>query len=307
MGKKDILVIGSSNIDLIMKMDRLPGKGETVTDCNFLQTFGGKGANQAVAAARAGGNVVFVSCVGDDQYGTSMIDNYKKDGINTDHLLTIPGIPSGTALIMIGGDGDNYISVAPGANFELKKPHIDKIRNVIRESDILLLQYEILTETLEYILETTSGNTTILNLAPAKPLDDHHLKMVSILVVNETEAQLISGITHVTYENAGLAAGVLHDKGVRTVIITMGVRGSYISSKEYTGYVEAFPVKAVDATAAGDVYCGNLAAGLADGLSLKDAVRFSSAASAICVTRLGAQASAPSKKEIEDFLLDYYA
>jgi ribokinase len=301
MGKKDILVIGSSNIDLIMKMDRLPGKGETVTDCNFLQTFGGKGANQAVAAARAGGNVVFVSCVGDDQYGTSMIDNYKKDGINTDHLLTIPGIPSGTALIMIGGDGDNYISVAPGANFELKKPHIDKIRNVIRESDILLLQYEILTETLEYILETTSGNTTILNLAPAKPLDDHHLKMVSILVVNETEAQLISGITHVTYENAGLAAGVLHDKGVRTVIITMGVRGSYISSKEYTGYVEAFPVKAVDATAAGDVYCGNLAAGLADGLSLKDAVRFSSAASAICVTRLGAQASAPSKRKLKIF------
>jgi ribokinase len=306
MSTKKIVVIGSSNIDLIMKMDRLPSKGETVTDCEFLQTFGGKGANQAVAAARAGGNVTFVSCVGDDHYGTSMIANYRNDGIQTDFVFTITGVPSGTALIMIGGDGDNYLSVAPGANYELKKQHIDSIRDVIGESDIILLQYEMLTETLEYILETTPGKTTILNLAPAKPLDDHHLKMVSILVVNETEAQFISGISNVNYENAGKAAGVLHDKGVKTVIITLGIRGSYISSQDFTGYVEAFPVKAVDATAAGDVYCGNLAAGLADGLSLKDAVRFSGAASAICVTRLGAQASAPWRKETEDFLLDYY-
>lgn len=307
MSNKRILVIGSSNVDLIMKMERLPEKGETVSDCDFLQTFGGKGANQAVAAARAGGDVVFVSCVGNDHYGKSMIGNYHKDGIRTDHVFTVDGVPSGTALIMIGGDGDNYLSVAPGANYELKKEHIDRVRDIIKESDILLLQYEMLTETLEYVLETTPGKTVILNLAPAKPLDDHHLKMVSILVVNETEAQFISGISNVNYENAGRAAGVLHDKGVETVIITLGIRGSYISSKDFTGYVEAFPVDAVDATAAGDVYCGNLAVGLADGLSLKDAVRFSSAASALCVTRLGAQASAPLKKETEDFILDYFS
>ena len=194
MHQKRILVIGSSNVDLIMKMDRLPNKGETVTDCEFLQTFGGKGANQAVAAARGGGFVSFVSCVGDDHYGSSMIHNYKKDGINTDHIFTITGVPSGTALIMIGGDGDNYLSVAPGANYELKRNHIDQIQSVIRESDIILLQYEMLTDTLEYILEKATGKTIILNLAPAKPLDDHHIKRVSILVVNETEAQFISGI-----------------------------------------------------------------------------------------------------------------
>lgn len=305
MGKKRILVIGSSNVDLIMKMERLPEKGETVTDSDFMQTFGGKGANQAVAAARSGGSVTFVSCVGNDHYGSSMIGNYKNDGIDTRHVFTVPGIPSGTALIMIGGDGDYYLSVAPGANYELKKKHIDQIHEVIAESDILLLQCEILTETLEYILETTNGKIIILNLAPAKPLDDHHLKMVSILVVNETEAQFISGITNVDHENVSRAAGVLHDKGVKTVIITLGIKGSYISSKEYTGYVDAFPVKALDATAAGDVYCGNLAARLADGLSLEDAVKSASAASAICVTRLGARPSAPSKKEIDDFLMDF--
>jgi len=307
MQKKRILVIGSSNVDLIMKMDRLPNKGETITDCEFFQTFGGKGANQAVAAARGGGDVTFVSCVGDDHYGASMVENYRKDGIHTDHIFVIPDIPSGTALIMIGGDGDNYLSVAPGANYELKRDHVDQIGNILEESEIILLQYEIMTDTLEYILEQASGKTVILNLAPAKPLDDHHLKMVSILVVNETEAQFISGISNVDYENASIAAGVLHDKGVETVIITLGVKGSYISSKEFTGYMNAFPVDAIDATAAGDVYCGNLAVGLANELNLKDAVRYSSAASALCVTRLGAQPSAPTKKEIDDFLINYFS
>jgi ribokinase len=251
--------------------------------------------------------MVFVSCVGDDHYGTSMIRNYEKDGINTDHIFRISGVPSGTALIMIGGDGDNYLSVAPGANYELKKNHIDKVRPIIDESDILLLQYEIRTGTLEYILEKAEDKMTILNLAPAKSLDDHHLKLVSILVVNETEAQFISGIDNVDHEKASLAAGVLHDKGVETVIITLGVKGSYLSSKDFKGYVDAFPVEAVDATAAGDVYCGNLAVGLSNGLPLQDAVRFSSAASALCVTKLGAQPSAPTKKETDDFLITYFS
>jgi len=303
MTRKKILVIGSSNVDLIMKMDRLPDKGETVTDCEFLQTFGGKGANQAVAAARAGGDVTFVSCVGDDHFGKSMVRNYQRDGIQTDYIFTAKGIPSGTALIMIGGDGDNYLSVAPGANYELKKTHIDQIESVIRESDILVLQYEMLTETLEYILEKAIKKTTILNLAPARPLDDHHLKLVSILVVNETEAQFLSGISNVDYDNVVTASDVLHDKGVESIIITLGAKGSYISSPEYTGYVKAFPVDAVDATAAGDVYCGNLAVGLSEGLSIQQSVQFSSAASALCVTKLGAQPSAPGRKEIDDFLI----
>jgi len=208
---------------------------------------------------------------------------------------------------MIGGNGDNYLSVAPGANYELRRDHIDRIGAIMEESDIILLQYEIMTDTLEYILEKATGKTVILNLAPAKPLDDHHLKMVSILVVNETEAQFISGITNVDYDNAAVAAGVLHDKGVETVIITLGIKGSYISSEKFKGYMEAFLVDAIDATAAGDVYCGNLAVGLGNELNLKDAVRYSSAASALCVTKLGAQPSAPTKNEIDDFLIKYFS
>ncbi len=303
MTKKKILVIGSSNVDLIMKMERLPEKGETISDCEFKQTFGGKGANQAVAAARANGRVTFLTCVGDDHYGKAMFENYRRDGINTDFVYTIEGIPSGTALIMIGGDGDYYLGVAPGANYELKIKHIQENQALLNDSDIIVLQCEILTETLEYILEVARDKMTLLNLAPAKPIDDKHLKLVSILVVNETEAQFISGIEIVNYENVDLTAGILHEKGVETVIITLGAKGSYISSPDYTGYVETFPVDAVDATAAGDTFCGMLASGLAENMPVEKAVKFSSAAAALCVTRLGAQLSIPAKPEIDDFLM----
>jgi ribokinase len=302
--KKNILVIGSSNIDLIMKMDRLPEKGETVTDCTFMQTFGGKGANQAVAAARSGGKVTFVSCVGDDDFGTSMIANYQKDNINTSYILRADGIPSGTALIMIGGDGDNYLSVAPGANYELKNHHIDGIMEVLSASGIIILQYEMLTETLEYILDKASsiGIKTLLNFAPAKPLNPSSLSKVSILVVNETETQFLTEIPVVSPDNAPEAAKILKSKGIDTIIITLGINGSYVLSDEYSGFIPAYKVNAVDATAAGDVYCGSLATALMEGKTLKEAVQFSSAAAALCVTKLGAQRSAPEKQEIDDFM-----
>ena len=201
---KDILVIGSSNIDLIMKMDRLPEKGETIADCTFMQTFGGKGANQAVAAARSGGNVIFVSCVGDDDFGNSMISNYKKDNINIDYVFRAINVPSGTALIMIGGDGDNYLSVAPGANYELNSKHIDDIINLMSSAGIIVLQHEIHTVTLEYILKKADEIKvpTMLNYAPAKNLDPLCLSKVSILVANETEAQFLTGIPVVSPDNA---------------------------------------------------------------------------------------------------------
>lgn len=304
--KKDILVVGSSNIDLIMKMERLPSKGETLTDCDFMQTFGGKGANQAVAAARAGGKVSFVSCVGDDDFGFSMIKNYKKDNINTDFVFTEAGTPSGTALIMIGGDGDNYITVAPGANYKLGKSHIDKVENVIEKSGMVVMQYEILSSTLEEVLKIASekGTPTMLNFAPAKFLDDQFLSKVSILVVNETEAQYLTDIPSVTPDKAEDAAKILRKKGINTIIITLGINGSYVLSDDYTGFVPAYKVDAVDATAAGDVYCGTLAASLIEGKTLKNAVQYSSAAAALCVTKLGAQPSAPFKEEIERFIKD---
>lgn len=285
-------------------MGRLPGKGETLTDCDFMQTFGGKGANQAVAAARAGGKVTFVSCVGDDDFGTSMINNYRNDGIKTDFVFTEKGVPSGTALIMIGGDGDNYITVAPGANYKLGKSHIDKIENVIEKAGMIVMQYEILTSTLEEVLKIASekGTPTMLNFAPAKFLDNQFLSKVSILVVNETEAQYLTKMPSVSPDKAADAAQILRDKGINTIIITLGINGSYILSNDFTGFVPSFKVDAVDATAAGDVYCGTLAASLIEGKSMKEAVRFSSAAAALCVTKLGAQPSAPYRNEIDNFI-----
>jgi len=304
---KNILVIGSSNIDLIMKMERLPEKGETLTDCSFLQAFGGKGANQAVSAARAGGNVTFVSSVGDDDFGTSMIKNYQNDKINTDFVFTAEGIASGSALIMVGGDGDNYITVAPGANYHLRNHHIDGIIDVMKASDIIVLQYEILTDTLEYILNKAADLelTTMLNFAPAKKIDPYCLGKVSILVVNETETQFLTGIPAISPDNAPEAAKNLSKKGIETIIITLGINGSYVHSRNFSGIVPAFKVNAVDATAAGDVYCGSLATALMEGRSLRESVRFSSAAAALCVTKLGAQPSAPTRKEIDIFMNQY--
>ena len=211
-----------------MKMDRFPDNGETITDFSFLQAFGGKGANQAVAAARAGGNVTFVSSVGDDDFGKSMIRNYQIDNINTEYVFTADGIPSGSALIMVGGDGDNYITVAPGANYHLRNNHIDSINELMQSSDIIVLQYEILTETLEYVLTKAGkmGISTLLNFAPAKNIDQSCLANVSILVVNETETQYLTGIPAVSRDNAPEAAKKLQKKGIETIIITLGINGS---------------------------------------------------------------------------------
>ena len=165
-----ITVVGSSNVDFIMKMPHLPQRGETVTDAVFLQTFGGKGANQAVAAARAGGDVHFVNCVGDDRYGSAIIENVKAAGVNTDFVFTAAGVASGTALVMIGDRGDNYLSVAPGANYRLSRDHIDQVQTLIGDAALIVLQCEILSETLEYVLELAAKRQRpiMLNLAPAR-------------------------------------------------------------------------------------------------------------------------------------------
>ncbi len=302
--KSNIVVIGSSNVDFIMKMERLPKLGETVTDCTFIQVFGGKGANQAVGAARAGGNVIFVSCTGDDKLADLMIGNFKKDGIKTDFVFKEKDVPTGAALIMIGSKGNNYISVAPGANYRLSKSHIDKIKSQIRTAAIILLQYEILPETLKYIINICHDlkKRVVLNLAPAKPIEDKYLEKLSILVVNETEAEFLTGKKVSTSKEIEAAALSLSGKGIEIVIITLGEEGSYIKTPVYKEKIPAFRVKAQDTTAAGDIYCGSLCVALVEGKSLPDAVRFASAASAISVTRLGAQPSAPSRREIESLL-----
>lgn len=301
---KKITVIGSSNIDFIMKMKRLPKVGETVTEANFMQTFGGKGANQAVAASRAGGDVIFVSAVGDDKLTDEMLNNFVKDKMNIDYVFRQKNMNTGAALIMIGEGGNNYLSVAPEANYKLTPESIESAKKAIEVSEIVVLQYETPEETLKYIIDTcTRLNKKVMwNFAPARNFDMSYIGKTSILVVNETEAEFLTNQKVETDSEVEKAAQTLLNKGVETAIITLGVRGSYLTNATNKEFLPAFKVEAVDTTAAGDTYCGSLAVALVEGKSFKEAIRFAAAASAISVTRMGAQPSAPTRKEIEKFL-----
>jgi len=304
MKKEKIVVIGSSNIDLIMKMDHLPEKGETVTDAVFMQVYGGKGANQAVGAARAGGQVAFISCVGEDAYTPKMLENFRTDGMDISFVFTDPELPSGHALIMIGGEGQNIISVAPGANYSLTPEKIDQAEPVIRDAAIIIMQYEIPGETIQHVLDYASINQipVLLNFAPARSFDLSYLSKLSILVVNEIEAGYLADMPVSSAGDAEKAAEILRQKGVGTVIITLGVNGAFLLSESDKAHIPAFSVDAVDATAAGDVYCGSFAVAYVEGKSLAESILFASAAAAICVTRMGAQPSAPTREEIDRFL-----
>jgi len=304
---KKIVVIGSSNVDLLMKMDHLPEKGETVTDAEFFQVYGGKGANQAVAAARAGGNVAFVNCVGEDAYTPQMVQNYKNDGIDTRFVFQEKGIASGHALIMIGGEGMNYLSVAPGANYKLTPQKIDEAMPVIDEAAMIVMQYEIPEETIKYVIDLANQkNIPVLwNCAPARAFDLSYIPKINILVLNEVEAGFLAGIPVENESDAEEAAQKLVDSGVEKVIITLGSKGAFVVTKTEKVSVPAFKVEAVDTTAAGDTFCGAFSVALVEGKSLKDALQFASAAAAISVTRIGAQPSAPNRLEIDDFLKNH--
>lgn len=304
MKKDKIVVIGSSNVDLLMKMDHLPEKGETVTDAEFFQVYGGKGANQAVAAARAGGKVAFVNCVGEDAYTPQMVQNYKDDGIDTSFVFHENGIASGHALIMIGSEGMNYLSVAPGANYKLTPEKIDKAMPVIDEAAVIVLQYEILEETLKYIIDLANKKRIPLlwNFAPARAFDMSYVPKVNILVLNEVEAGFLAEMKVDNPSEAETAARKLIDKGVEKVIITLGKQGAFVMTKNENVSVPSFKVDAVDTTAAGDTFCGAYAVAMVEGQSEKACLQFASAAAAISVTRMGAQPSAPTRAEIDGFL-----
>lgn len=302
--KNKIVVIGSSNVDLLMKMDHLPEKGETVTDAEFFQVYGGKGANQAVAAARAGGNVAFVNCVGEDAYTPQMVQNYKNDGIDTRFVFTEKGIASGHALIMIGGAGMNYLSVAPGANYKLTPAKIDEAMPVIDEAAMIVMQYEITAETIKYVIDIANrkGIPVLWNCAPARAFDVSYIPKINILVLNEVEAGFLAGMQVENESDAEVAAQKLVSIGVEKVIITLGSKGAFVLTKTEKVSVPAFQVEAVDTTAAGDTFCGAFAVALVEGKPMKAALQFASAAAAISVTRMGAQPSAPTRGEIDAFL-----
>ena len=300
----NIVVIGSSNIDLIMQVKQLPKPGETVTGGIFNQMHGGKGANQAVGAARSGAEVTFISCLGTDDFAPAMVKSFQEDNIDSSFIFQEQGFATGTALIMIDEKGENCISVAPGANFVLSKKHIDQAIAAIENAELVLLQCEILPETIHYCIEKSRelGKKIVLNLAPAYPLPDVFLRELDILIVNESEAELLSKLPVNTMEEAKVASLKLKQMVRGAVILTLGSKGSLVSTDKEQYTVPAFEVKAVDTTAAGDVYCGSLATALVEGKTLREAVRFASAAAAIAVTRLGAQVSAPSRSEIEALL-----
>jgi ribokinase len=300
MSAKKIIVIGSCNTDMVIKSDRLPIPGETVIGGTFLMNAGGKGANQAVAAARQGGKVTFISKTGNDVFGKQSVELYNSEGINTDFIFSDPKNPSGVALIMVDSHGENCIAVASGANGNLTPTDIEKAKAEIETADFVLMQLEIPIETVEYAaaLAYKKGIPVILNPAPARTLSDKLLKCLYLVTPNETEAEILSGIKVFDWDSAKQAADVISAKGVDNVVITMGSMGAYIKEKDHYHIVEATKVKAVDTTAAGDCFSGTLCVGLSEGKSILESVKAASKVSAITVTRMGAQSSIPYRNEM---------
>ncbi len=298
----EILVIGSTNTDMVVKSERLPKPGETVIGGTFLMNPGGKGANQAVAAARLGGNVVFITKVGNDIFGEKAIAGFREEGISTDAVFTDPANPSGVALITVDSKGENCISVASGANSNLTIEDIKQADRFVRQAEIILLQLEIPFETNEYILELGKKLhiKIILNPAPAHPLVDKLLKGSYLITPNETEAEMITGQKVTDFETADLAAGILLAKGVQHVAITMGASGVFYKSGDKKIMLPAPKVKAKDTTAAGDVFNGAIAVGLGEDLQMEKAIEFAIKAASLSVTRMGAQNSAPYRREMKD-------
>ncbi len=304
MPDRRILVIGSSNVDFVMRLQSLPERGETVTDGEFLQTFGGKGANQAVASARAGGNVTFVTAIGDDQFGRAMEENFRLDGICTDHILRDPEQSSGTALVMTDVSGDNYLSVAPGANYSLTAAHLNAISDLFDGPSMLVLQMEIPPTAVIRALEIahSKGVPTLLNYAPVREMSVPISHLIDILVVNANEAAALTHLEVETLTQAEAAAEVLYRLGPQTVIVTLGKQGAWVKTASQGSHVAAYSVTPVDTTAAGDTFCGALAVALVKSVETIEAVRFASAASALAVQRLGAQPSIPKREDIDRFL-----
>ena len=301
---RPIVVVGSSNTDMIIKTTRLPGPGETVLGGRFLMAPGGKGANQAVAAARAGGRVHFIARVGGDLFGDSALQGFRRDDIHVNHVLIDDGAHSGIALIIVNEEGENSIAVASGANARLSPDDVRRARDTIGRAGILLVQLEIPMETVEEAVRIAAefGAKVMMNPAPARALNPGLLQRIDYLTPNENEIENITGIRVETEKDAAAAARLLLQHGVKTVLITLGHRGAYVAGEGIQQLVPGFQVEAVDSTAAGDIFCGALAAAVAENKPLLDAVRFANAAAAISVTRMGAQPSAPNREEIEAFL-----
>ena len=304
MRAKSIVVVGSSNTDMIIRVPRIPRAGETLLGGEFFTAAGGKGANQAVGAARAGGKVAFIARVGRDAFGDQAIAGLRRDGVDVRYVFRDKRAASGVALIFVAKDGENSIAVAGGANAKLSPADVKKASSVIGSAELLVAQLETPLATVAAAAQAAvkARVPVILNPAPARPLANSLLKLISVLTPNETEAELLTGIKVTDDAAAARACSALRSRGVRTVILTLGQRGAFLADADGQRLVPGFRVKSVDSTAAGDVFNGALSVALAEGKTVLDAVRFANAAAALSVTRPGAQPSAPSRADIEKFL-----
>jgi ribokinase len=304
MPRGKIVVIGSANVDLYIQTERLPGPGETVLGGGFQMSPGGKGANQAVAAARAGSQVFFVGNVGDDAFGRNTIENLAKERVAIDYVSLDRHAPTGIAMIIIEKGGQNMIAVAAGANMTLSTAQVEKARQDIRDAGFVLLQLEIPLPVVEYAINVAwrEGVPVMLNAAPAREgaLTREILSKLDTLIVNEFEAQLYSGVKVDNDVDADKAARALQAMGAKRVVVTMGAKGALAVATEAV-YVPARRVEAVDTVGAGDAFCGALVTALAEGEDFAAAAKFASAAAALACTKVGAQSSLPERVDIESF------
>ncbi|MGI8952203.1 MAG: ribokinase [Chitinophagaceae bacterium] len=304
MNMKTIAVVGSSNTDMVIKTERLPAPGETILGGNFFMNAGGKGANQAVAAARLNGNVFFIAKIGNDIFGKNAMELFNNEGINTDHILTDQKNPSGIALITVDANGENCIAVASGANAFLFEDDLRNAQKILEQAHVILMQLEIPVSTVEYVAEIAYQNNKkiILNPAPACKLSDELLKKIYIITPNEKESEMLTGIVIQDIDSAKQAAKLLSKKGIEIVIITLGSNGALIYNNKEFFLIPTLAVDAIDTTAAGDVFNGALAVAISEQKNIVEAVQFANCAAAISVTKLGAQASAPHRNEVEIFM-----
>ena len=302
--RKSILVIGSSNVDLIARVSHLPIPGETVGDAEYCVAYGGKGANQAVAAARAGGHVTFVSCLGDDSYADALMASFHNVGIDVSNVRRCSNVSTGVAFIFVDDGGENCIAVAPGANALLGDQELYCVLPLVAQADVLLLQLEIPIKTVLGLIEKAySVNTkVVLNLAPAQFIPWDTLRKVDVLILNETEADML--LEHPSKGMTALErAHALCSRGIQSVILTLGIAGAAVASVGIEALVPSWPVATVDTTGAGDTFCGAFVARwMENGGNLLEAVRFATASAALSVTKLGAQTSIPRLEDVELFI-----
>lgn len=300
----NLVVLGSINADHILNLESFPAPGETVTGNQYQVAFGGKGANQAVAAGRSGANIAFIACTGDDDTGERVRKQLASDNIDIAPVSVVAGESTGVALIFVNAEGENVIGIHAGANAALTTERVEAQRAIIGGAEALLMQLESPVESVLAAAKIAHENhtTVVLNPAPARVLSDELLALVDIITPNETEAEKLTGIRVENDDDAARAARALHDKDIRTVIITLGSRGVWASVNGEGRRVPGFKVKAIDTIAAGDTFNGALVTALLEGKKMDDAIRFAHAAAAIAVTRKGAQPSVPWRKEIDEFL-----